>query len=143
MQVARGKLAIDSVPTDCEVFVDGTRVGKTPLKGVLVPAGRRKITVRHPDYSEFERAIDIAANGAVDLGAVKLVAACTLDLSGVPSGVTVLLDGLKVSDGDRIRPGKHKLKLERAGYATQSLHFRVLLRGIESQHVIHMREVVW
>jgi hypothetical protein len=34
------------------VWVDGVRIGETPLAGVPVPVGRRVVTFKHPQLGE-------------------------------------------------------------------------------------------
>jgi hypothetical protein len=42
---------LNAVPW-AEVWVDGTRVGETPIAGVSIPLGTRDIVFRHPQYGE-------------------------------------------------------------------------------------------
>ena len=47
----RGAMAINAVPW-AEVFVDGTRVGETPIGNIAVPIGTHEVIFRHPDLGE-------------------------------------------------------------------------------------------
>jgi hypothetical protein len=42
---------LNAVPW-AEVWVDGTRIGETPIAGVSIPLGTRDIVFRHPQYGE-------------------------------------------------------------------------------------------
>lgn len=57
-KVATLKLEVDVA--DAEVTVDDIAVGKTPLKALVVNAGRRKIAITKPGYAPLTRFIDVA-----------------------------------------------------------------------------------
>jgi hypothetical protein len=44
----RVPLSINATPW-AEVFLDGTRIGETPLAGVLTPIGLHQVEFRHPE----------------------------------------------------------------------------------------------
>ena len=44
-------MAINAVPW-AEVFVDGTRIGETPIGNIAVPIGTHEVIFRHPDLGE-------------------------------------------------------------------------------------------
>ena len=46
----RALLVVETRPSGAEVLVDGTRVGRTPLKRSDIRAGARQVTLRHPHY---------------------------------------------------------------------------------------------
>jgi hypothetical protein len=51
VQSAQGTLRI-TAPEGAEVFIDGQRVGQTPLTEQHVPLGTREIVIRHPQLGE-------------------------------------------------------------------------------------------
>ena len=46
-----------------EVWVDGQRVGETPIGNLSVPIGPHEITFRHPQFGEKRHAISVTLNG--------------------------------------------------------------------------------
>jgi len=47
-----------------EVFVDGERVGETPIGTLSRPVGRHEIVLRHPELGERRRTVTLTTNGA-------------------------------------------------------------------------------
>ncbi|MBL9025502.1 MAG: PEGA domain-containing protein [Myxococcales bacterium] len=57
-KVATLRLEVDVA--DAEVAIDDITVGKTPLKAVVVNAGRRKVSITKPGYAPLTRFVDVA-----------------------------------------------------------------------------------
>jgi hypothetical protein len=55
-------LSINAQPW-AEVFVDGERVGETPIGTLTRPVGRHEIVLRHPDLGERRRTLTLTTNG--------------------------------------------------------------------------------
>jgi hypothetical protein len=55
-------LSINAQPW-AEVFVDGERVGETPIGTLSRPVGRHEIVLRHPELGERRRAVTLTTNG--------------------------------------------------------------------------------
>ena len=53
-----GTASINALPW-AEVFVDGAKVGETPLGNVSLPIGPHEITFRHPDLGEQKQGVTI------------------------------------------------------------------------------------
>jgi hypothetical protein len=61
-----GRLTIDTDVADAEVLVDDNLLATTPLSGpLLVNAGLRRVTVRHPAYSARTQRVSIAGGEQV------------------------------------------------------------------------------
>jgi hypothetical protein len=54
-----GTLTIESAIDGAVVFVDGRRIGKTPLPPMTLPVGAHALRVTHPDARDFVRFVDI------------------------------------------------------------------------------------
>jgi hypothetical protein len=61
-----GSLSVNALPW-AEVFVDGRRVGETPLGHVPVAVGAHDVVFRHPDFGEQTRSITVMADGPTRL----------------------------------------------------------------------------
>jgi hypothetical protein len=63
----RGSMAINATPW-AEVFVDGSRVGETPIGSYTVPIGSHEVIFRHPDLGERRLSVTVTANEPVKVG---------------------------------------------------------------------------
>ncbi len=59
-----GVVALESTPS-AEVWIDGRKVGETPLAGVAVPLGTREIVFRHPVLGERREVVTVTAAAPV------------------------------------------------------------------------------
>jgi archaellum component FlaG (FlaF/FlaG flagellin family) len=55
-------LSVNAQPW-AEVFVDGERVGETPIGTLARPIGRHEILLRHPELGERRRTVTLTTNG--------------------------------------------------------------------------------
>jgi len=55
-------LAVNAQPW-AEVFVDGERIGETPIGNLSRPVGRHEVVLRHPDLGERRRTVTLTTNG--------------------------------------------------------------------------------
>jgi hypothetical protein len=67
VEVPNGVLHVNAAPW-AEVFVDGRRVGETPIANLAVPIGVREITLRNPKFPEQKRSVVISLAGPTRLG---------------------------------------------------------------------------
>jgi len=51
LTIPRVAMNINALPW-AEVFIDGTRIGDTPLANVMQPIGEHEIVFRHPQFGE-------------------------------------------------------------------------------------------
>lgn len=54
-----GKLAITVDIAGATVFVDGKRLGKSPIAAIELPVGSHAVRVTHPEYRDFVRFVDV------------------------------------------------------------------------------------
>jgi formylglycine-generating enzyme required for sulfatase activity len=118
-----------SVPAGAAVSVDGKRIGVTPLTAD-VDAGRRELSIAHPQFRAWESPITVKAGEPLKVGPVEL---------GLPDGTLVVRSepgAADVSVGGRYRgrtpvtlalaPGiGHEIVVTRAGYAPATRTMRV------------------
>jgi hypothetical protein len=67
LQLPPGSLSVNAVPW-AEVWVDGTRVGETPLANFPAAVGSHEVILRHPTLGEQRRTIVVAAGVPTRLG---------------------------------------------------------------------------
>ncbi len=63
----RGRLDVNALPW-AEVWLDGQRLGETPLGGVAVRVGRHTLTFRHPQLGERREPCVVSAGRATRVG---------------------------------------------------------------------------
>lgn len=57
----KGTLAVNAVPW-AEVWIDGERVGDTPIGNLSLPIGPHELVFRHPEFGELRHAAIVTAN---------------------------------------------------------------------------------
>jgi serine/threonine protein kinase len=62
IELPSGVVNLNATPW-AEVFVDGQRVGETPIGNLSVPIGPHEIVFRHPQFGEKRHAITVTLNG--------------------------------------------------------------------------------
>ena len=63
----RGSMAINATPW-AEVFVDGTRVGETPIGNFTTPIGTHDVVFRHPELGERRLSVTVKAGDPLKVG---------------------------------------------------------------------------
>jgi hypothetical protein len=66
IEVPRGSLALNATPW-AEVWVNGDRVGETPIGNVSLPIGNHDVLFRHPDLGEQRHTVTVTLNGPARL----------------------------------------------------------------------------
>jgi hypothetical protein len=63
----RGSMAINATPW-AEVFVDGTRVGETPIGNITTPIGTHDVVFRHPELGERRLSVTVKTGDPLKVG---------------------------------------------------------------------------
>jgi hypothetical protein len=63
----KGSMAINAIPW-AEAWVDGTRVGETPIGNIQVPIGRHEVVFRHPELGERRTLVTVTTGDPVRVG---------------------------------------------------------------------------
>ena len=63
----RGTLSINALPW-AEVWIDGARVGETPIGNYSIPIGTHELLFRHPELGEQRKTVAVSAQGPVRIG---------------------------------------------------------------------------
>jgi hypothetical protein len=66
LDIPNGTVNLNAAPW-AEVFIDGQRVGETPIGNLSVPLGPHEIVFRHPQFGERRHAISVTAGAPVRL----------------------------------------------------------------------------
>lgn len=132
---------------DSGVWIDGQYVGYVKeLKGnkkVMLMPGKHQISVRQAGYLNFDRDVIVEPDEVVTIQvSMKLIPGATtpdvtseLKVTARPKRAAVFLDGSYVGHASElggkfhallVSPGKHKIKIELAGYRTFETDVNVL-----------------
>lgn len=63
VETPRGTLHANARPW-AEVWIDGRRVGETPIANIALPIGEHEVTFRHPKYAEQRKTVTVGARSA-------------------------------------------------------------------------------
>jgi serine/threonine-protein kinase len=64
LELPRGVLHVNAAPW-AEVWLDGQRVGETPIGNLNVPIGPHELIFRHPQFGEKRHAVSVTLGGPV------------------------------------------------------------------------------
>jgi hypothetical protein len=66
LEIPKGVLNLNAAPW-AEVWLDGQRVGETPIGNLSVPIGAHEIVFRHPQFGDKRHAVSVTAGAPVRL----------------------------------------------------------------------------
>ncbi|WP_456365879.1 PEGA domain-containing protein [Thermococcus sp.] len=117
---ATGKLTVNSNPSGAEVYIDGKKVGTTPLRNYTIPEGIHEVAVRKAGYAERAYAISIKYGELKVLNVTLSPEMGKLTVKSNPSGAEVYVDGRKVGttplENYTVTAGTHEITLIKDGY---------------------------
>jgi hypothetical protein len=64
LELPNGTMNVNAVPW-AEVWLNGTRIGETPIGNLSVPIGAHELVFRHPQFGEKRHAISVTAGAPV------------------------------------------------------------------------------
>jgi TonB family protein len=114
-------LEIATQPTDAEVFVDGDRMGNSPLFLTPVARGVHQVRVTREGFVPAELSLEVPGEGPpIPLRFTLQPATGTLRIESEPSPASVKLDGRDVGTTPLaalpVMPGAHEVRVESAGF---------------------------
>ncbi len=86
------KLNIMSTPSNAEVWIDGARIGWTPLND-SIPVGTHGLKVTRAGYVAFADSLDLKAGASWDTTLALIDLTGDIDVQSRPSGARIILDG--------------------------------------------------
>ncbi|WP_297489633.1 PEGA domain-containing protein [Thermococcus sp.] len=117
---ATGKLTVNSNPSGAEVYIDGKKVGTTPLRNYTIPEGIHEVAIRKAGYAERAYAISIKYGELKVLNVTLSPEMGKLTVKSNPSGAEVYVDGKKVGttplENYTVTAGTHEITLIKDGY---------------------------
>src|SRR5262249_29266691 len=67
ISLPNGSLSLNAMPW-ADVYIDGTRIGQTPLGNLSLPIGTHEVVFRHPDLGERKETVTLTALAPARLG---------------------------------------------------------------------------
>lgn len=67
VEMPNGRLNINAVPW-ADVWIDGERIGQTPIANLARPIGSHEVIFRHPQFGERRTSVTVTVSGTARLG---------------------------------------------------------------------------
>ncbi|MCL5036548.1 MAG: PEGA domain-containing protein [Chloroflexi bacterium] len=119
----KSTLSITTQPEGATVYIDGEKVGKSPIDGKEVAPGNRNIRLVLSGYSESNVSVYVSPgeDASFEKKLISAKAPGTLVLKSVPPKARVYINEKDISEITPIKPrkmpeGKYKIKLTLKGY---------------------------
>ncbi|MGD9344211.1 MAG: PEGA domain-containing protein, partial [Desulfuromonadales bacterium] len=129
MEKLPGLIDLTSEPPGATVLIDGATVGETPLYGLEIDAGRRRVSFEHERYLPEERSVEIEGFGKHASLAVTLAPAWAIySIETDPAGATVAVDGIErgMTPLDlELLAGRRELVISKKQYASLTVELDV------------------
>ena len=134
---ALGGMVVNTSPVGATVSLDGKEIGKTPLSLKDIRPGKYPMRLALDGYDPIEREVEVKENEITNLGMMALPRAkAVIELSSVPSGAKVFLDGALIGTTpmrrEDLTPGEATYVLFLDGYLPRevkaSLHPRQIFK---------------
>lgn len=137
-----GILEITTVPNDAEVWLDGVKMGITPLVLHQWPVGECHLRLLLDEYVTVEQDVRVTEGERTRIHSVLVPDWGSLAIDSEPAGAAVILDEVPTDHTtscqlDRIRSGKRSIRLSLHGYEDASGEV-VVVRGMESRLALRL-----
>jgi formylglycine-generating enzyme required for sulfatase activity len=90
-----GGLNIASDPSGADVYVDGKKVGKTPLSLKKIKKGAHKINIHKTAFAKWNQEVMVEASKVAEVNATLFSGFGSLKVKTVPEGADIFIDGKK------------------------------------------------
>ncbi len=120
-QALPGLVTLDSEPPGARLMVDGTDLGKTPLRDLPLAAGEHRLRLEEARHLPLEQTLLVTGRNVRQQLQLRLAPAwAVVTVDSLPSGAAVLLDGEAVGHTPttlEVLQGEHQLTLQLPRYA--------------------------
>lgn len=132
-------LSIETNPSGATVYIDGSKVGVTPLRNFSAAYGKHTIKLSKTDYFDNVFPCDLNKD-KVDIRQNLIIRKSKLNIATTPSGADVYLDGVKAGktpmSGYEVPYGKHKIRVSKSGYDDIEETFTFGKAGVDIKKVM-------
>ncbi len=120
-QALPGLVSLDSEPPGANVTVDGTALGKTPLRDLPLAAGEHRLRLEEARHLPLEQALVVTGRNVRQQLQLQLAPAwAQVTVDSLPTGAAILVDGEAVGQTPatvEVLQGEHQLTLQLPLYA--------------------------
>jgi hypothetical protein len=112
--------SVATTPPGADVFLDGEKLGSTPLDGQILP-GERQLKISSPGYKDFTQTLVVSARGEVKVNQQLEVLPSTLKVHVPVKTAHVFIDKKDQGEGDAsvsLEPGDHTVEVKADKYET-------------------------
>ncbi len=138
LQPVDGQLELKSVPGGASTLIDGSYAGTTPISINLSANAEHTVKLSKAGYITVQQVVRLGPDEE-KLLSLKLTAEYgTVFLSTRPAGVSVFIDGKKISKTNgllRLSARPHTLTIRKTGYVTESMRIRPRVGSSQSVNV--------
>ena len=132
-------LSIETNPSGATVYIDGSKVGVTPLRNFSAAYGKHTIKLSKTDYFDNVFPCDFNKD-KVDIRQNLIIRKSKLNIATTPSGADVYIDGVKAGktpmSGYEVPYGKHKIRVSKSGYDDIEETFTFGKAGVDIKKVM-------
>jgi formylglycine-generating enzyme required for sulfatase activity len=125
------------------VFIDGTKIGTTPLSQVEVEAGSRHLLIKADLYQEFKTPLEIEGMDTLQTLEVALIPGWTeIRVETLPTGARIFVDGTPRGETPlslKLSVGTHELKISAENYKTWTKQLLVQRNQPQMLDTIHLQ----
>jgi len=121
LQALPGLVSLDSEPRGASVMVDGTAVGKTPLRDLPLAAGEHRLRLEEARHLPLDQSLLVTGRNVRQQLQLQLAPAwAQVNVDSLPSGASILVDGEAAGvtpASVEVLQGEHQLTLQLPTYA--------------------------
>ena len=116
-----GELFVTTVPETVSVYVDGEERGMTPILISGLSVGPHKVELKKRQYVQSARSRSIQLGEIDSLNVTMQLQPAIVDLTTVPPGATVLVDGNQQTVPLSLTPGAHRITIRHEGFDEKTI----------------------
>lgn len=130
-------LAVSTIPSGAEVYLEGEAVGETPLQLDDLAAATYRLSLQHPLYETVDLEVPLDAGATLEVERELIRATGTLELALSPENAWVERDGERLAEGTPVTladlpAGTMTLTVGAPGHETMQVTAVVPKGGVES-----------
>jgi len=122
-------LEVESYPSEAEVYIDGIKIGITPLKTEDLLLGKHFIEVRKQNYTKWTKEIEVKENQTIKFFAELLPSSSSISIVSVPDAAKVFINnvekGVTPLTIENLEPGEYELLVIKDGYVPYRESFTI------------------
>jgi hypothetical protein len=118
LQIKRGRLEVQSIPSGANIVLDGQAEGQTPKVFENISLGQHTLELSKPGFITHRRTLKIQARDQQRRITVNLLQSGAVEVRSDPAGASVYVDGVEMAVTPvriQLPPGSHTIALRGVG----------------------------